>query len=75
MSSPKGPFRLVTVNTAPDRARRLVGQVIEVLKDRYTIEHLANCETIDQVTPIVSKVKPNILVSLSRTTSSDTAHV
>ena len=43
--SPKGPYRLVTVNTAPDRAKRLVGRVAEDLKDQYTIEHLANCES------------------------------
>lgn len=32
---PAGPFfRLVTVNTAPDRARRLIGRVVEDVKDR-----------------------------------------
>ena len=63
MPSPKGPYRLVTVNTAPDRARRIVGQAIEALKDRYTIQHIANCESIDQVAPTVSAMKPDILVS------------
>jgi hypothetical protein len=43
--SPKGPFRLVTVNTAPERAKRLIGRVAEALSDRYTIEHVANCES------------------------------
>ena len=43
--SPKGPYRLVTVNTVPERAKRLVGRVVEELKDRYTIQHLANCES------------------------------
>ncbi|OCT46988.1 hypothetical protein CLCR_02655 [Cladophialophora carrionii] len=42
--SPKGPYRLVTVNTAPDRAKTLIGRVAEDLKDQYTIQHLANCE-------------------------------
>lgn len=37
-------WRLVTVNTAPDRAKRLIGRVAEKLKDRYTIEHVANAE-------------------------------
>lgn len=45
MSSPKGPYRLVTVNTAPERAKRLVGRVVVELKDQYTIEHIANCES------------------------------
>lgn len=43
--SPKGPYRLVTVNTAPERAKKLVGRVAEELKDQYTIQHLANCES------------------------------
>jgi hypothetical protein len=43
--SPKGPYRLVTVNTAPERAKRLVGRVVEDLKEQYTIQHVANCES------------------------------
>ena len=43
--SPKGPYRLVTVNTSPERAKRLVGRVVEELKDRYMIQHIANCES------------------------------
>ena len=41
---PKGPFHLVTVNTAPERAKRLIGRVAEDVKDQYTIIHAANCE-------------------------------
>ena len=37
-------WRLVTVNTAPDRAKRLIGRVAENLKDRYTIVHVANAD-------------------------------
>lgn len=43
--SPKGPYRLVTVNTAPERAKRLVGRVVEAVKEQYTIQHVANCES------------------------------
>jgi hypothetical protein len=45
MSAPKGPFHLVTVNTAPERAKRLIGRVAEALSDRYTIIHVDNCES------------------------------
>lgn len=45
MTSPKGPYKLVTVNTAPERARRLIGRVVEDMKDKYTIQHVANCES------------------------------
>lgn len=40
--SPKGPFRLMTVNTAPARAQRVIGALMENLKDRYTINYVAN---------------------------------
>jgi hypothetical protein len=43
--SRKGPFRLVTVNTAPERAKRLISRMIEALQDHYEIEHVANCSS------------------------------
>lgn len=51
MSAPKGPFRLVTVNTAPERAKRLIGRMAEALSDRYTIIHVDNCESEHTTTP------------------------
>ncbi|KAB8067710.1 hypothetical protein BDV29DRAFT_84127 [Aspergillus leporis] len=65
MSAPKGPFRLVTVNTAPERAKRLIGRVVEALKDRYTIIHEGNCETIEEVGPKVKELMPDVLFSAS----------
>ncbi|GKT41566.1 uncharacterized protein ColSpa_01747 [Colletotrichum spaethianum] len=60
--APKGPYKLVTVNTAPERAKRLVGRVVEELKDRYTIEHVANCETeeADQILSTARSLRPGI---------------
>lgn len=58
-----GPFRLVTVNTAPDRAKRLIGRVVEDVKDKYTIIHAANAASIDEVQKTVEEVRPNVLVS------------
>lgn len=43
---PLGPFKLVTVNKAPERAKRLVGRVVEDVKGEYTIIHAANAESI-----------------------------
>lgn len=43
-SKPLGPYKLVTVNTAPERAKRLVGRVVEEVKKEYTIIHAANAE-------------------------------
>lgn len=47
--APKGPYKLVTVNTAPERAKRLIGRVVEDLKDQYTIQHMANCESMSHI--------------------------
>ena len=52
MSPPSGPFRLVTVNTAPDRARLIVGRVTEALKDEFIIEHVGNCESMSTHLPL-----------------------
>lgn len=46
MSARKGPFRLVTVNTAPERAKRLIGRLIEALKDDYDITYVDNSESM-----------------------------
>ena len=39
-------YRLMTVNTAPERAKRLVGRTTVILNESqdYDIEHVANCE-------------------------------
>jgi hypothetical protein len=42
--APKGPFKLCTVNTAPERAKRLVGRVVEDVKEAYTIDYVQNAE-------------------------------
>ncbi|KAK2008887.1 hypothetical protein LZ32DRAFT_608996 [Colletotrichum eremochloae] len=61
----KGPYKLVTVNTAPERAKRLIGRVVEEVKDRYTIEHVANCEKIDEVEGKVTEHQPDIIFCAS----------
>lgn len=41
----KGPYKLATVNTVPARAKIIIGRVVEALKDRYTIDYVANSES------------------------------
>ena len=41
--NPKGPFRLITANTAPDQAYRLIGRLIGTLKYQYTIVQSVPC--------------------------------
>ncbi|KEF53502.1 uncharacterized protein A1O9_10477 [Exophiala aquamarina CBS 119918] len=62
---PKGPYKLVTVNTSPERAWRLVGIVVEDLKARYSIQHQANCATIDEVEQTVEEIRPDVLFCAS----------
>ncbi|KAF6814665.1 hypothetical protein CSOJ01_03888 [Colletotrichum sojae] len=73
--APKGPYRLVTVNTAPERAKRLVGRMIEALKDQYTIEHVGNCETecagMDEVEGKVKEHQPDVLFCASMWTAEE----
>ncbi|KAI5209562.1 hypothetical protein E4T39_00914 [Aureobasidium subglaciale] len=45
-TKPLGPFKLVTVNTAPERAYRLIGRVVENVKDKYTILHVGNADSM-----------------------------
>jgi hypothetical protein len=45
ITSPKGPYRLVTVNTPPERANRLIRRMVEALKEEYSIDYVANCES------------------------------
>ncbi|KAF2030780.1 hypothetical protein EK21DRAFT_64914 [Setomelanomma holmii] len=76
MSQPrKGPFHLVTVNTAPERAKRLIGRMIEALSDRYEIVHVANCSTIEDVAPTVRIQQPEVLFSASMWTQEETAKI
>ncbi|KAG2027683.1 hypothetical protein GB937_000123 [Aspergillus fischeri] len=75
MATPKGPFRLVTVNTAPERAKRLIGRVADTLKDRYTIIHVDNCEKIEEVAPKVKEHMPDVLFSASMWTAEEARQI
>lgn len=43
--APKGPFKLCTVNTAPERAKRLVGRVVHDVREEYQIDYVENAES------------------------------
>ncbi|KAF4968525.1 hypothetical protein FSARC_4092 [Fusarium sarcochroum] len=63
--SPKGPFRLMTVNTAPERAKRVIGAMVEDLKERYTIDYVVNSEKIEDVRSLVQEHRPDVLFTAS----------
>ncbi|KAG9526389.1 hypothetical protein KCU77_g15727, partial [Aureobasidium melanogenum] len=64
-SKPLGPFKLVTVNTAPERAYRLIGRVVENVKDKYTIIHAGNADNQEQVREVVTRCQPDVLFTAS----------
>lgn len=47
ISEAKGSYKLVTVNTAPERAERLISRVADRLKERHVILHVDNESTPD----------------------------
>ncbi|PSK60216.1 hypothetical protein B9Z65_1114 [Elsinoe australis] len=63
--APLGPYKLVTVNNAPERAKRLCGRVIEDVKDKYTIIHAGNADSPEQVRAVVEEHKPDVLFTAS----------
>ncbi|KAL1841828.1 hypothetical protein VTJ49DRAFT_6505 [Mycothermus thermophilus] len=73
--TPTGPFKLVTVNTAPDRARRLIGRVVEDVRDRYTIIHAANAASIDEVRQTVEEAHPDVLFTASMWTPDEARQI
>lgn len=68
-------WRLVTVNTAPERAKRLIGRVAEELKDQYTIQHVANADSIDKVEETVKEHQPNVLFCASMWTPEEAQQI
>jgi hypothetical protein len=43
--SPLGPFKLASVNKSPERAKRLIGVLVEDMKDKYTLIHVGNAKS------------------------------
>ncbi|KAL1412154.1 hypothetical protein Q8F55_003161 [Vanrija albida] len=56
--APTDPVNLVSVNTVPERAKLVIGKVIDAVKDRYTIVHAGNSDTIEGVRPLLLSIQP-----------------
>ncbi|KAI0730656.1 hypothetical protein C8Q76DRAFT_669281 [Earliella scabrosa] len=74
MTEPK-VYKLVTVNTAPERARRLIGRVVEDVKERYTVKHVANVDKLEDVRAALEKERPDILFTASMWTPEESQHI
>jgi len=72
---PAGPFKLVTVNSAPERAKRIVGIMIEKLKDKYTIVHAGNAESPEAARAVLEEIKPDIVFTASMWTPEQSSKV
>ncbi|KAJ9104165.1 hypothetical protein QFC20_004602 [Naganishia adeliensis] len=58
MPASNEPVNLVSVNTAPERAKRLIGILIKDVADKYTIVHAGNSDTIEGVKPLLLSIQP-----------------
>ncbi|KAH6950955.1 hypothetical protein DER45DRAFT_409962 [Fusarium avenaceum] len=73
--SPKGPFRLMTVNTAPERAKRVIGAMVENLKESYTIDYVVNSERIEDIRSLVEEYHPDVLFTASMWTAEQSKEI
>ncbi|WVW85186.1 hypothetical protein I302_107224 [Kwoniella bestiolae CBS 10118] len=54
----RSPVYLVSVNTVPERAQKVIGAVIDSVKDKYNIVHVGNSTTIEGVKPLLESIQP-----------------
>ncbi|KAF2150980.1 hypothetical protein K461DRAFT_257840 [Myriangium duriaei CBS 260.36] len=73
--APQGPYKLVTVNNAPERAKRLVGRVVVDVADKYTIIHAGNADSPEQVAAVVREHQPDVLFTASMWTPEQSAAI
>ncbi|KAK1055668.1 hypothetical protein LTR74_015504 [Friedmanniomyces endolithicus] len=74
MASQKS-YKLVTVNNNPERAKMIVGKVIEAVTDQYIIVHAANAESPEAARPIFEEFVPDIVFAASMWTPEQSSHV
>jgi len=72
---PQGPFKLVSVNKNPARAKLIIGRVVEATKDTYTINYVANAERIEDVKETVLREKPDLLFVASMWTPEEASKI
>ncbi|RAL67319.1 hypothetical protein DID88_008081 [Monilinia fructigena] len=66
-----GPYKLVTVNKVPARAKILIGRVMEDIKEDYTIEYVKNAEILEDVKAMVEEQQPDVLFVASMWTAEE----
>ncbi|CAK7246322.1 MAG: hypothetical protein STHCBS139747_007949 [Sporothrix thermara] len=74
-AAPSPTYRLLTVNNAPARAKLLIGRVTTGLADRYSIEHVGNCLSVDEVKDKVTELNPDIICCASMWTPEESAEM
>ncbi|KAG6366189.1 hypothetical protein INS49_000365 [Diaporthe citri] len=72
-AKPAGPFKLVTVNSSPDRAKKLCGRLVEEMRATHHIDYVANTTSIDGVRAMVEEHKPNLMFTASMWTPEEAA--
>ncbi|KAJ6488841.1 hypothetical protein C8R45DRAFT_992989 [Mycena sanguinolenta] len=75
MAAQPTPYRLLTVNTFPERAKRLIGRVVADVQDRYAIVHIGNVERIEDVRETVEREKPDVFFTASMWTPEEAKEI
>ncbi|PQE30386.1 alpha beta fold family protein [Rutstroemia sp. NJR-2017a WRK4] len=73
--APKGPYKLVTVNKVPARAKILIGRVAEDVKENYTIDYVENAERMEDVKGMVERNQPDVLFVASMWTAEEATEI
>ncbi|KAG9242798.1 hypothetical protein BJ878DRAFT_513729 [Calycina marina] len=73
--TPKGPYKLCTVNKVPARAKILIGRLVENVKEKYTIHYVANVERVEDVKAMCEKEQPDVLFCASMWTKEESDEI
>lgn len=73
--APKGPYKLCTVNKVPERAKLLVGRLVEEVKEEYIITHVENVARLEDVRSMCSRQQPDVLFCASMWTPEEASEI
>ncbi|KAN0119966.1 hypothetical protein V8E51_002174 [Hyaloscypha variabilis] len=73
--APKGPYKLCTVNTVPERAKLVVGRFIESVKESYIIIYVENASRIEDVKGMCERNRPDVLFAASMWTQDESDEI
>ncbi|PVH92153.1 hypothetical protein DM02DRAFT_722176 [Periconia macrospinosa] len=74
-NGPERSFQVIDGEYRPRQSKIVIGRVVDILKDDYTIIYVANCISKDEVAQKVQEYQPDMLFSATMWTSEDAAEI